>query len=80
MKKQKYKVVIIKTLLKQYRVALFDKLYDELKKKDIELFVMYGKSDSNHSSRNDNIELNRRPYKKIKNFYFFKERLLLQWP
>ena len=80
MKKQKYKVVIIKTLLKQYRVALFDKLYDELKKKDIELFVMYGKSDSNHSSRNDNIELNRKPYKKIKNFYFFKERLLLQWP
>lgn len=80
MKKQQYKVVIIKTLLKQYRVALFDKLYDELKKKDIELLVMYGKSDSNHSSRNDNIELTRKPYKKIKNFYFFKERLLLQWP
>ena len=75
-----YKVIIIKALIKQYRLVFFEQLHKALLKDGVELKVFYSKQSRDESQKCDNIELPDKIGSRIPGYYIFGHRLLLQLP
>lgn len=73
-------MTIIKTLVKQYRVAFFRKLHEELKAEDVELTVLYGSPSRVERTKSDNVDLPAEFGRAIPSRYLWGDRVLLQWP
>ena len=74
----KRKVCIIQSVLKQYRVPLFDALYSSLKSDGIELQVLYSDPLPVDSLRGDNVETEAAYARKVHARWMFGERLVYQ--
>jgi glycosyltransferase involved in cell wall biosynthesis len=74
----KKRVLIVQTMMKQYRVPFFDDLYKSLQQEGIELRVAYGNPPASEEKRQDNVELREPCGRKIRNRWLMGERLLLQ--
>lgn len=74
------RVIIIKTLIKQFRVSFYQKLHDELMTDGVEFRVLYGLPSKAESMKSDNVDLPNEFGRKIPSYYLLADRLLLQWP
>lgn len=73
-------VLIVKTLIKQYRGAFFERLHEGLLSDGIELTVAYGKPSSGELEKGDNIDLPPSIGRRIPSYSFWGDRLVWQWP
>ncbi|MEA5519146.1 glycosyltransferase family 4 protein [Limnoraphis robusta] len=71
-------VLIVQTLVKQYRVSFFEKLYQALDSEGIKLRVAYGDPSQAELQKSDNVELNSEVGLKVKNYWLFKGKILYQ--
>ncbi|ERT08051.1 glycosyl transferases group 1 family protein [Lyngbya aestuarii BL J] len=71
-------VLIVQTLVKQYRVSFFEKLYQALYLEGIKLTVAYGDPTQKELQKSDNVELNSEVGLQVKNYWFFKDKILYQ--
>ena len=74
----KKRVLIVQTMMKQYRVPFFDNLHQALEEEGIELRVAYGNPPASEKKKQDNVELGEPCGRKIRNRWLMGERLLLQ--
>lgn len=72
------RVVIIQSVLKEYRIHFFDKLHKRLILNGIELRVIYGQPCKADKYKGDNVEQDPEYGIRVKNFWLFNERALLQ--
>jgi glycosyltransferase involved in cell wall biosynthesis len=72
------KVLIIQALAKQYRGKFFENLYIALKHEGIQLKVAYGDPNETELKKSDNINLNDEFGVKVKNRWFFGNKILFQ--
>lgn len=73
-------VLIVKTLIKQYRQVFFERLQEALQDDGVALKVVYGEPDLQEHRKGDNIDLPTSVGHKIPSRYFWGSRLLWQWP
>lgn len=71
-------VVIIQTLVKQYRRPFFERLHAALAQQGIRLRVLYGEPHGVEASKGDNVELASPCGTKVKNVWLAGDRLLFQ--
>lgn len=74
------RVIIVKALVKQYRLPFFHRLRESLLADGIELEVLYGSPSKVENTKNDNIDLPSPLGRCIPSRYFWRDRILLQWP
>jgi glycosyltransferase involved in cell wall biosynthesis len=74
------RVIIIKTLVKQYRLVFFQKLFEELRLEGVALTVLYGSPSQAEKKKSDNVNLPAEIGHAIPSKYLWGDRLLLQWP
>lgn len=74
------RVIIIKTLVKQYRAIFFQKLYEELMVEGVSLTVLYGSPSQVEKKKSDNVDLPVVVGHSVPSLYLMGDRLLLQWP
>ncbi|EAW38399.1 glycosyltransferase family 4 protein [Lyngbya sp. PCC 8106] len=72
------KVLIIQTLVKQYRVSFFEQLDQALKSEGIQLRVAYGDPTEAERQKLDNVELSSEIGLKVQNYWFLNDKLLYQ--
>lgn len=72
------RILIIQSLIKQYRLPFFESLHDSLKENNFKLKVAYGEPYGIEKTKSDNVELNENLGHKVKNHWFFNGRLLYQ--
>jgi glycosyltransferase involved in cell wall biosynthesis len=71
------KVVIIQRILPHYRIPFFERLFQVLAEKNIELIVIYGQHRENTVPKSVNVD---RPWAlKINNYYLFSENNEVVW-
>lgn len=73
------KIVIIQSMLKLYRVPLYEKLHDVLLKNGHELRVVFGVPVDEHLLRNDNAYVESDCFFYYKSQWFFSNKLHVMW-
>lgn len=74
------RVIIIKTHGKRYRVPFYRKLREALMSDGVEFTVLYGVPSKSEQTKSDSVELPTEFSCKIRSWYFWGDRFLLQWP
>jgi L-malate glycosyltransferase len=76
----RFRVMIVKPFIKQYRVVFFEKLCSALVADGVELTVLYGEPPRREQLKADNVDLPPNVGQKIPSVYLFGRRALLQIP